>query len=411
VINHTERFIGRRYLISRRGMRFINVIGIVSVTGITVGVAALLVALSVFNGFNAVVTSVLVTFDPHIRVEKKGFMDSTEYARTAAVVAADPRVTAFSPFVSGKALLSAGYHQRVVFVRGIAEKELNAVTGIGARMVLGTTSLGLSDGLPGIIVGITLADRLSSVVGSEVVVVSPAGLQGAVTGAAAPRQARYRITGIFESQNKEYDADYAFISIGEAGKLFEKPGKISGLDIRIADIGDADAVSAPLRAELGPDYAVSTWYDLHRSLYSVMKIERWSAYILLSLIIAVASFNVLGSLTMSVLEKRRDIAVLRSCGLPRGSVVRIFMFEGILTGAAGTAAGLLLGLAVILLQMEFHLFPLDPTVYIIPAIPVEIRLWDFISVTAASMGLSTLAAFYPARRAATVDPAMALRWE
>ncbi len=142
-----------------------------------------------------------------------------------------------------------------------------------------------------------------------------------------------------------------------------------------------------------------------------MRIERWSAYILLSLIIAVASFNVLGSLTMSVLEKRRDIAVLRSCGLPRGSVIRIFLFEGLLTGAAGTAAGIVLGLAVIFLQMEFHLFPLDPTVYIIPAIPVEIRLWDFISVIAASMGLSTLAAFYPASRAAAVEPAAALRWE
>ena len=392
-------------------MRFINVIGIVSVAGITVGVAALLVALSVFNGFNSVVTSVLVTFDPHIRVEKKGFMDGGEYARAAAVVGADPRVAAFSPFVSGKALLSAGYHQRVVSVRGIEEREIDAVTGIGSKMVLGGTSLGETGGLPGVIIGITLADRLSSVVGSEITVVSPAGLQGAISGAAAPRQARYRIAGIFESQNKEYDANYAFISIGEAGRLFEKPGKISGLDIRVRDIEEAAAVSGDIGAALPGDYSVSTWYDLHRSLYSVMKIERWSAYILLSLIIAVATFNVLGSLTMSVLEKQRDIAVLRSCGLPGGSVIRIFLFEGLLTGAAGTAAGLAIGLGVIFLQKEFHLFPLDPTVYIIPAIPVEIRLWDFISVTAASMGLSTLAALYPARRAAAVEPAAALRWE
>ena len=136
-MNATERFIGWRYLVSRRSMRFINVIGIVSVAGITVGVAALLVALSVFNGFNSVVTSVLVTFDPHVRIEKRGFMDSAEYARTAAVVRSDPRVAAFSPFVSGKAMLSAGYHQRVVSVRGIDEREIDAVTGIGAKMVLG----------------------------------------------------------------------------------------------------------------------------------------------------------------------------------------------------------------------------------------------------------------------------------
>jgi lipoprotein-releasing system permease protein len=411
MIGATERFIGWRYLVSKRSVRFINIIGIVSVAGITVGVAALLVALSVFNGFNSVVTSVLVTFDPHIRIEKRGFMDSSEYAKTAAVVAAEGSVAAFSPFVSGKALLTAGYRQRVVFVRGIDEREIDAVTGIGSRMVLGGTSFAARDGAPGIIVGITLADRLSSVVGSEITVVSPAGLQGAVTGSGAVRQERYRIAGIFESRNREYDADYAFISLGDAGRLFERPGRFSGIDIRVGNIDDAAGAAEAIRSLLPADYTVSTWYDLHRSLYTVMTIERWSAYILLSLIIAVASFNVLGSLTMSVLEKRRDIAVLRTCGLPRGSVVRIFLFEGLVTGAAGTAAGILLGLAVIFLQKEFSLFPLDPTVYIIPAIPVEIRVWDFVSVTAASMGISSLAAFYPARRASLVEPAAALRWE
>jgi lipoprotein-releasing system permease protein len=411
MIGRVERFIGWRYLVSKRSVRFINVIGIVSVAGITVGVAALLVALSVFNGFNSVVTSVLVTFDPHLRVEKPGAMDAGEYAAASAAVASDGRVAAFSPFVSGKALLSAGYHQRVVFVRGVEERTMDAVTGIGARMVLGGTSLAPVDGVPGIIVGITLADRLSSVVGAEITVVSPAGMQGYVAGTGAPVQHRYRIAGIYESQNREYDANYAFISIDEAGRLFDLPGKVSGLDVRIRDIAGAAGVKESLLAALPKGFEVSTWYDLHRSLYTVMQVERWSAYILLSLIVAVATFNVLGSLTMSVIEKRRDIAVLRSCGLGRGSVVKIFLFEGLVTGAAGTAAGLLLGLAVIFLQQEFHLFPLDPTVYIIPAIPVEIRLWDFISVTAASMGLSTLAAFYPARRASMVEPAAALRWE
>lgn len=411
MIGPVERFIGWRYLVSKRSIRFINVIGIVSVAGITVGVAALLVALSVFNGFNGVVTSVLVTFDPHLRVEKPGPMDPAEYARAAAAVSADPRVSASAPFASGKALLSAGFHQRVVIVRGLDEASIDAVTGIGARMVLGNHRFEGEDGIPGIVIGLTLADRLSSVVGSEITVVSPSGMQGAITGAAAPRQRRFRIAGIFESQNREYDANYAFVSLGEAQDLFDLGRGVSGIDVRIREIGEAAGVKEALAASLPAGYEVSTWYDLHRSLYSVMQVERWSAYILLSLIVAVATFNVLGSLTMSVIEKRRDIAVLRSCGLARASVVRIFLFEGLVTGAAGTAAGLLLGLAVVLLQREFHLFPLDPTVYIIPAIPVEIRLWDFVAVTAASMGLSTLAALYPARRASAVEPAAALRWE
>jgi len=413
-VNGVERFIGWRYLVSKRSARFINVIGVVSVAGITAGVAALLIALSVFNGFNSVVTSVLVSFDPHIRVEKKGAMDGTEYREVSGVVTSDPRVVASSPYISGKALITAAYHQRVVSIRGIEERDLNAVTGIGSKIVLGDTSMaaaGGGDGPPGIIIGITLADRLSSVVGSSLTIVSPAGLQPALTGAGTPRQFRFTVTGIFESQNKEYDAAVAFTSIEAARSLFEKPGMVGGIDVRVSDISVAGDVRDALRGRLGPSYVISTWYDLHRSLYSVMQIERWSAYVLLSLIIAVASFNVLGSLTMSVIEKKRDLAVLQSFGLPRGSVVKIFLFEGLLTGLVGTVAGIVIGLAVVLLQREFHLFPLDPTVYIIPAIPVEIRFWDLLSVAVASMGLASLAALFPARRAASVDPVSALRWE
>ncbi len=410
-VNGVERFIGWRYLVSKRSVRFINVIGIVSVVGITAGVAALLVALSVFNGFNSVVTAVLVSFDPHIRVEKNGTMDPDEYGSVSGLVASDPRVVVASPFMTGKALITAGYQQRVASVRGIGEEEMAAVTGIGSKIVLGDSSLTAPDGSPGIIIGITLADRLRSVVGSRVTIVSPAGLQPALTGTGTPRQFTFTVTAIFESQNKDYDANVAFTSLAAAGTLFERPGRVSGIDVRVRDMSEAPAVRDDLRGRLGPEYTVSTWYDLHRSLYSVMQIERWSAYVLLSLIIAVASFNVLGSLTMSVLEKKRDIAVLRSFGLPRRSIVRIFLFEGLLTGIIGTAAGMVTGLAVVLLQMEFHLFPLDPTVYIIPAIPVEIRVADLFSVAAASMGLATLAALFPARRAASVEPVSALRWE
>jgi lipoprotein-releasing system permease protein len=162
---------------------------------------------------------------------------------------------------------------------------------------------------------------------------------------------------------------------------------------------------------LGAQYRVSTWYDLHGDLYSVMKIERWSAYVILCLIVGVATFNVLGSLTMGVIEKRRDIGVLKALGATHNSITRIFMFEGILVGTIGTVAGVVLGVGVCLLQMRFHLFPLDSSVYIIPAIPIELRWTDFVAVTSASMFLSTLASLYPARRAARLGPVEAIRWE
>jgi lipoprotein-releasing system permease protein len=181
--------------------------------------------------------------------------------------------------------------------------------------------------------------------------------------------------------------------------------------MRLHDIQDAEPTKARLSLQLGDQYTVSTWYDLHKNLYSVMKIERWSAYLILCLIVGVATFNVLGSLTMGVIEKKRDIGVLKSLGATRGSITRIFMFEGLLVGSIGTGLGLLLGLIVCYLQIHFQLFPLDPNVYIIPAIPIEVRWGDFVAVTIASMVLSTVASLYPARRAARLLPVTAIRWE
>jgi lipoprotein-releasing system permease protein len=170
-------------------------------------------------------------------------------------------------------------------------------------------------------------------------------------------------------------------------------------------------VQHALQALLGPECKVSTWYDLHRDLYSVMKIERWMAYIILCLIVGVATFNVLGSLTMGVIEKRRDIGILKALGASQASITRLFMFEGILVGTIGTVVGALLGLLVCYLQIQYQLFPLDPSVYIIPAIPVEVRWTDFVAVSLASMLLSTAASLYPARRAAQLLPVEAIRWE
>jgi lipoprotein-releasing system permease protein len=222
---------------------------------------------------------------------------------------------------------------------------------------------------------------------------------------------RCTVSGIYDSNNKDYDAHYAFISRESARRLFQFQDDVSGIEVRLHAIRDAEEVQRHLQSALGPAYHVATWYDLHRDLYSVMKIERWSAYIILCLIVGVATFNVLGSLTMGVIEKRRDIGVLKALGATRASITRIFMVEGILVGTIGTLLGVAIGLVVCYLQLRYHLFPLDPTVYIIPAIPIEVRWTDFVAVSLASMVLSTLASLYPARRAARLLPVEAIRWE
>jgi lipoprotein-releasing system permease protein len=226
-----------------------------------------------------------------------------------------------------------------------------------------------------------------------------------------PLMRRCTVVGIYDSNNKDYDAHYAYVSLETAKYLFQYKDGVSGIEFRLKDIQQAEEVKLKLASQLGDKYSVSTWYDLHKDLYSVMKIERWSAYLILCLIVGVATFNVLGSLTMGVVEKKRDIGVLKSIGASHGSITRIFMFEGVLVGGIGTGLGLCIGLVVCYLQILFHLFPLDPNIYIIPAIPVEIHWMDFFTVATASMVLCTLASLYPARRAARLLPVAAIRWE
>jgi len=406
-----ERFIARRYLRSKRQMRFINIIMLVSVIGITVGVAALVIVLSVFNGFNSVVTGVLVGFDPHIRIEPASGKSMQITERLSALLAADPRIKASAPFISSKALLMTPSVNKVVSVKGVNDTLVGSVSGVESSTVLGAFQFNDTPGRIGIVIGMTLADRMGVTVGSEIALVSPVGVDAMMLQGGQPLIRKCSVAGIYDSHNKDYDAHYAYISLAAARELFRYQEAVSGVEIRLPRFSQSEEVQQSLRQQLGSDFRVMTWYDLHKDLYSVMKIERWSAYIILCLIVGVATFNVLGSLTMGVVEKRRDIGILKALGATRASITRVFMFEGILVGLIGTVAGLLIGYTVCLLQMRYALFPLDTTVYIIPAIPVELRWADFIAVSCASMILSMLASLYPARKAALLLPVEAIRWE
>jgi lipoprotein-releasing system permease protein len=392
-------------------MRFINIIMLVSVIGITVGVAALIIVLSVFNGFNSVVTDVLVGFDPHIRIEPATGKSMPYTDSLAALLASDPRITGSAPFIISKALLMTSSVNKVVSVKGVDDSLIGAVSGVASSTVLGSFAFKDTPERIGIVVGMTLADRLGATVGSEVTLVSPVGVDAMVMQIGQPLMRKCTVVGIYDSRNKDYDANYAYISLAAARELFRYGNAVSGVELRLRQLSESEAVQRSLRKHLGPGYRVMTWYDLHKDLYSVMKIERWSAYIILCLIVGVATFNVLGSLTMGVVEKRRDIGILKALGATRSSITRVLMFEGILVGLLGTVAGMLIGYAVCLLQIHYALFPLDTTVYIIPAIPVEFRWSDFIAVSLASMTLSMLASLYPARKAALLLPVEAIRWE
>jgi len=403
-----ESFVAKRYLVSKHKINFITIISIVSVIGITIGVAALIVVLSVFNGFGSLVTSFLMNFDPDIRIELISPESDKKFVEN--ILQSTNEIKDYSPFVSGKVLVYREGLTEVVSLKGIDEKNADLYE-INEHILSG--SFKLKSGMyPGAVIGIQLAEKLQAVTGDTITIVSPSGIEQALVQFSLPNTKKFIVTGIYSSDNNEYDASFIFSSLDVTQQLLGYGKDIQGYEIRLKNIDDAFDVKDHLSEQLNPElYSINTWYDFHRDLYSVMQIERWSAYIILSLIIAVATFNVLGSLAMSVIEKKRDIGILRAMGSKENSILKIFMFEGLLIGLAGTIAGLFLGYLICFLQLNFNIYPLDPTQYKIDSLPLELRLSDFFYISGVSMLLSFLASLYPARKAVKINIVESIKWE
>jgi lipoprotein-releasing system permease protein len=405
-----EHLIARRYLLSKKSVRFVTVISAISIIGVTIGVAALVVVLSVFNGFSGLVSSILINFDPHLRIESIEPADSTAYRPMIEYLAHERHVRGYSKFIEGKVLVVSRNVNRVVNIIGLESDKIHLVSGLADKIVLGALDLPAAQ-RNRIILGMVLADRLGVVVGDTISVVSPSGAELATVQLGLPLIRRFCVEGIYESNNKDYDGYYAFTNLAGAESLFGDAGRIDGIDVRFDDVDRADGFQKSMREAFGDSFRYLTWYDLHRELYTVMRIERWGAYIVLCLIIAVASFNLLGSLTMTVIEKKRDIGILKSMGATNESLKKIFTLQGLYVGIIGTLVGSALGLLIVYLQEHYHVVPLDTSVYIISAIPVEVRATDLLLIAFAALGLCLLAARSPARRASNLDPVEAIRWE
>lgn len=407
-----ERFIARRYLLSRHKLNFITIISILSTLGITIGVAALIVVLSVFNGFGSLVQTFLMNFDPHLRIEIIANYEDESVKELKHILSSDPQIISYAPYVSGKALALRRDLTEIINIKGVDPKNSNEIYGIKSSMVFGSDDLDDRDNLPVIIIGIRLADKLQSLVGDTISIISPAGIERAITQFALPNSQSFIVGGIFSSQNNEYDAGLAFISLKNGQSLLGYRNTIQGYELKLTDVDKSFKLQNRLGTVLDKEiFSVSTWYDFHKDLYTVMQIERWAAYILLSLIVAVATFNILGSLSMTVIEKRRDIGIMRAMGVGTNSIKKIFMYEGLMVGVTGTLIGVLIGYFILFLQINYNIYPLDPTQYKIDSLPVELRLSDFFFVSGASMLLSFLASYFPASRASTVNTIEAIKWE
>jgi len=410
-----ELFIARRYLRSKRKVKFISVITLFSVGGVFVGVAALIIVLAVMNGFESEVRTRIVGTTAHVNVlsfQDGGLEDAQEII---PVIEEIEHVQAAAPFIYYKAAIRSQYRSDGLLVRGIDPVMEGRVTDLERNIVHGALDLAPAPeddqpALPGIVLGSSLAEALGATLDQRVTLLSLRDTQD--MGAwMVPKAARFQVVGIFETGMYEYDSALAYISIPAAQKLFELGDRVTGIQVKTDDLYRAGEVAEVIGERLGYPYYTIDWMHMNKNLFSWMTLEKWGMFVILSLIVIVATFNIVSTLIMVVMEKTRDIGILKSMGAASGSIMRIFMFEGLLVGLTGTLMGCLGGYLICWAQETFHFFSLPAEIYFINTLPIEMRLFDFIKVAAAAMTLCFLATVYPARKAAKLVPVDAIRYE
>jgi lipoprotein-releasing system permease protein len=409
-----EVFIATRYMKSKQREKFISVISLITIAGITIGVAALVTVLSMMNGFESEVRGRIVGTLAHISIYTFDDIGIEDADSLLSELLQFDHVEAAAPFVYYKASISSSRENDGTMVRGIDPTLEVGVSDLRETIIRGELSLDtMESGLPGIVLGVTLADRLGVTIGSRVVLMSLKDMTfvGGVTGMKMPKVAQFTVSGIFSNGLHEYDASLCYISIPSAQKLFKMEHLVTGIQIKLDDMYESRAVADQMNTILGYPFFATDWTEMHRNLYSWMKLEKYGMFVGFGLIIAVAAFNIISTLVMLVLEKKREIAILKSMGATRKSIMRIFVYQGIVTGIMGTVTGTIVGLLLCYTQQKFGIISLPADIYFISKLPVEMIFTDFAIIAGTSILLSFLAAIYPAYRAGRLYPVEILRYE
>lgn len=415
MIRPFELFVGLRYIRARRRDHFISFISLISILGITLGIAALITVLSVMNGFGNELRARILGVVSHVTVT--GFDGRlNDWPGVASRVKQNRQVVALSPYILGQAMAARGKTVSGVFVRGIVPDQERTVSEIADKMVDGKLAA-LKPGEFGVVVGSALAWKLDLAVGSQVSLVVP---QAQATPAGLlPRFKRFTVVGIFRVDMYEYDSGLALIHMDDAAKLYQMGNAVSGLRLKLDALDAAPAVAAQLAQTLGPDYRASDWTREHGNFFRALKIEKTVMFIILLLIVTVAMFNVVSTLVVIVTEKESDIAILRTLGVTPRSIMGVFMVQGAVVGVIGTLVGTLCGILlaynvesiVQLLERLFQISFLAADVYLISELPSQLDPQDVLLISGASLALALVSTLYPAWRASKVQPAEALRYE
>jgi len=414
MISAVELFIGLRYLRAKRRTRFVSFITLISLLGIAVGVAALIVILSVMNGFEGELRERLLSMTAHgyITGDDRTIAD---WKRVQERVLQEPGVIAAAPLIEMEGMIRTGRSLNGVLVHGVLPEAEKQMSGRTVNFVKGDLDV-LSPSERSIILGRFLATDLGVKIGDGVVLLIP---RPTGDGTLEPRLQRFIVRGVFEAGVQDHDAKLALVHIEDAAKIMSLGDRVSSVRFLADDVMSAPAISASLQREFGKGFKTSDWTIENESYFHAIRLEKMMMSLLLSLIIGVAAFNIVASLVMVVTDKTSDIAVLRTLGMGPGDVVRVFFIQGAVIGwlgvFLGAAAGVLLALnvpvVVPFLEQTFGFQIMPGDVYYVSSIPSVLEAEDVITISLAAFVLTSLATLYPARRAAHVNPAMALRYE
>ncbi len=412
-----ELFVGWRYTRAKRKNHFTSFISITSMVGIALGVAVLIIVLSVMNGFGTELRNRILGVASHMQVTGinsplSNWQNVVEQAKTV------PQVKAAAPYVMGQGMLSFGQYAQGAIVRGIVPAQEVQVAELGNKMKVGKLD-DLHAGEFGIVLGIDLARYLGAELGDKVMLMTPNGQ--ATPAGMVPRMKQFKLVGVFEMDMKEYDGNLALVHIEDAAKLYRMGDDVSGVRLKLDDPFHASEVSPLLSLALSgqQNYYISDWVDENPNFFAALKMEKRVMFIIMALVVAVAAFNIVSTLIMAVTDKRADIAILRTLGASPSSIMQIFVVQGALIGVIGTLVGVILGVLVALnidvivpfIEHVFGIQFLDKDVYMITSVPSQLLWSDVLVIMLTSFVLSLLATLYPSWKAARMNPAEALRYE
>jgi len=405
-----ELFFALRYLKAKRKQAFIPVITVISVLSVMVGVMSLVVVLSVMNGFRDDLMSKILGVNSHVLILNYGgaFKD---YEKVGKRVEEVDGVLASTPFIYSQGMINSSGNVSMAVIRGLDPRSVVNVLDIESMIKMGSLASiqGSADGLPGIIIGNELSRKVEAHPGDTLTVVSPGGKSTPSGG--GPKTRKYKVTAIFDSGMYDYDASMAFISLKESQDFLGLGDRVTGLEIKVRDVYKADTVARAIQEKLGYPYWTRDWKLTNRNLFAMLSLQKTTLFVILSMIVLVGALSIIGTLVMVVMEKKKDIAILRAMGTSARSIMSIFMLQGVFVGIVGTLSGLVSGLGICFILAKYKFITLPADVYYISALSVQVEFSDVFFVALSAVIICFFATLYPSWRASKLNPVDAIRYE